>query len=191
MPAPEGSDRFVRLDWSLPAAIARPSLRPFNDSEKINVLTAPADCVVQQVRIWPHPELNSLEIWKGGKPIGRHDAAKGARPRVQGFLAACDPAANRRAHTIRPDHHISLHGAAAVELKTDRVALIDEIEESVPQMQPGTAERVAKDALEIGSMDAVIGCAKAVAVRRVPAHGKGRDATAVLPAPIDQLCRFR
>ncbi len=190
MPTLERGDRLVRLDVGQPAALLRPGRRPLDHGEEVDVLAVAADRVVQQVRVRAHPELDRLGIGEGGKPIGGHDAAEGARPRVDRLLAAGHPAAHQRAHAVRADHQVRLHGPAVGEREADRVALLDEVGEPVPEMQPGGAERAAEDALEIGAMDAEVGGTEAAAIGRVLAHGKGRDATAVPPTPVDQLGGF-
>jgi hypothetical protein len=146
---------------------------------------------MQQVSVRTHPELNGLGVGQGGQPVHRHDAAKGAGAGIDRVLATADIAANQRADPVRSDHQVRLGRAAVGEFEPDAVALVDQVDKPVPEIEPGAAERAAEDALQVGTVDAVIGRAKALLVRKVVVHGESRNAPAIPPAAIDELAGLR
>ena len=86
----------------------------------------------------------ALGVGQGRQPLHGHDAAKGAGAGIDRFLAAADVPADQGADPVRPDHQVRLGRAAVGELKPDAVALVDQVDQPVPEMQPGTAERAAE-----------------------------------------------
>jgi hypothetical protein len=61
MPTPESRDGLVMCDWRDPI-LMRPGYWPFNDGEKIDVKSRPADRIVQKMGIRPHPELQRMRV---------------------------------------------------------------------------------------------------------------------------------
>lgn len=94
MPAGEGIEDFALLDSSLPPVPVGPNRRAFNDGGEINVLAA-ADRVMEQVRVWPRPELDGLRSREGGQARRRYDTAEAAGVRIDRALRAGHEAADQ------------------------------------------------------------------------------------------------
>jgi len=189
VPALEGVERLVRPNVAHGPGTG-PGLRTLDHREVVDILALAADRVVQQVRVRTNPELDGLRVRQCRQLPGRHDAAEGAGPGVGRALAPGDPLADGRAHAVRPDHEVRLRGLAVGKLERDAVALVDEALQPVSQVQPLAAERAVQDALQVGAVDAEIGCAETLLVAQAVSDGMGGDAASVLPAPVDQLGRL-
>ena len=119
------------------------------------------------------------------------NAAKGAGPRVHRVLTASHKPADHRADPICPDHQICLRKATVGELEADGVAVIDKIGQTMPEMQPDAAERVAENVLQVSAVNTMKGGAKALLILKVIAYRIGRDPVTVPPVAIKLSVRWR
>ena len=190
MPTLEGSQRLAGLAFGLPAVAMRPVRRALDDGQEIDVLAPTANGVVEEMRARPHPELDGLRVRQRGQTRGRHDAAESAGAGVDRALAAGNEAPDQRADAIRPDCQVRLSNTAVGEAELDAVPVVDEVRQAMAEMQPFTAERAAKDALQVGAMDTEIGRAETLPVAAVLADRVRRDPPPVPTVAKDQLGRL-
>ena len=165
----------------------RPDLRVLDYGEEVHVLGVAADCIMQQVGVRSHPELDRLGIGQRRQLRHGHDAAECTRPRVDRVVPTGDEAADERAHAVRANNEIRLNGSPIGEAQTCSATEVPDLGQPMIEMQPGATQRTAQDALEVRAMDPVVGRTANPLVTHVLMNRMRRDAAAVPPASVDQL----
>ena len=135
----------------------RPDLRVLDNCEKIYVIGIASDRIVQQVRVRPHPELDRPGIGQRRQLGHGHDAAESARPRVDGVIPTGNEATDGRAHAVRADNEVRLNGSPVSKAEARSATQVSDLGQPVIEMQAGAPQRTTQDALEVGTMDPVIG----------------------------------
>ena len=115
----------------------RPDLRVLDDGEEIYVIGIASDCIVQQVGVRPHPELDRPGIGQRRQLRHGHDAAESARPRVDGVVPTGNEATDDRAHAVRADNEVSLNGSPVSKAKARSATEVSDLGQPVIEMQPG------------------------------------------------------
>ena len=176
---PQGSGAAVTADVTSVNVVC--STRTYAIGGSVSGLAGGANGVVQEVGVRPHPELDRLRIGQRRQPVHRHDPPEGAGPRKHGVLAAGNEATHQRAYAIRADDEVGFGRAPISEGEADGTALIGQLDQPVPQMQPGAAKPAVQDTLEIGAMNAEIGRAAEFLITQVLVHRMRCDSACISP----------
>jgi hypothetical protein len=189
MPACKGFGGFIRPDGRDPI-VMRPAPGALDDREEIDVLSRRADRIVQEMRVWSHPELQRLRARQRRQIADGNNAAEGACARIGRVFPAGDEIAHRRPHPIRANENIDFSAVSVSEVQAHNIVLLGDANELVPEVQPLWSMRSAQNPLQVGPVDAEKGRAKSGAIGAAFRDGKRRDTVAVTPSAPDQFARF-
>jgi hypothetical protein len=189
MPARERREGGTRSRVDDPAPGAGPRRRSFLHRKEVDILAFAADGVVQQVGVRPHPELDREPIGQRRQPLLRYDSAKRAGGGIAHPFGPRDPGAHPRAHAVGADHHIRVDRPAVFKLQGQAGAGLLDRGEAVPEIQPVADEHPAQRTLEVGAVNAEIGCAEGLGVAVSLPDGVGCDDVSGAPVPVDEFAR--
>ena len=139
------------------------------------------DCL--QVSLVPRLRIPAIGKVTFGKNCTEWVASSAKQ--IDYWITAGDEPADDRADSISPDHKVRLYKAAIGESEADGVALIDELDQLMPEMQLCATERTSQNALKVCAMNAEKRSVEALLVLQILANRMGSDPVTVAPVAID------